>query len=172
MKWHARIALLVLLTGLTACGYHAPGEGSSWRGGAGKTVYVELFANRTVEPYLDTTVTGAVLRQLSRSRLFELVEDREKADLLLSGNVTGFSDESVAYNSRDEITVYRARLTAEAVLVRRSDGAVLWRGTLQRSEDHPSLVDKSLQQEGQSLAGEVAAQRLAEDLMARLLDDF
>jgi hypothetical protein len=63
-------------------------------------------------------------------------------------------------------------MTVKARLLRRSDGTVLWQSVLSRSETYPALVDKSLQQEGESLAARVVARRIAEDLLARLLATF
>lgn len=165
------LALLPLVVP-AACGYHTPGNSDAWPGGAGRTLYVELFGNRTVEPYLDSVVTDEVVRQLSRSRQLELTEERSRADLILSGTVTGFTRQAVAYGEQDKISEYQARLAIEAALTRRSDGTVLWRESLQRSEVYPALDDKSLQLEASTLAGRAAARRLAETLLARLHDAF
>jgi hypothetical protein len=169
-----RLALLggLLLVLLPGCGYHAPTGGDVWVGQEGRTLYVELFANRTVEPYLDNVVTEEVAIQMSRSRLVELTEQRGMADLVLDGSVTGFDSSVGAYDAADNISEYSASMTVKARLLRRSDGTVLWQSVLSRSETYPALVDKSLQQEGESLAARVVARRIAEDLLARLLATF
>ena len=169
-----RLSLLMatLLLVLCGCGYHAPGPGDSWVGHEGRTLYVDLFANRTTEPYLDSVVTEEIAMQLSRSRLVELVEDRQTADLLLDGTVTGFDSNAVAYDADDRISEYAAVMVVQARLVRRGDGAVLWQGNLQRSETYPAAFDKNLRQEGESLAGRIVAKRIAEDLLSRFLADF
>ncbi|NJC89206.1 MAG: hypothetical protein FIB02_11860 [Desulfuromonas sp.] len=165
---------LCLLAGviLAGCGYHAPGAGDKWAGEDGKTLYVELFANRTSEPYLDTILTNEITTQMSRSRLVELTEQRGTADLVLEGTITGFSSSAQAYNRNDNISEYVAQVTATARLLRRGDNTVLWQGNLSRSERYSSRDDKGLQRTGESVAARVAARRLAEDLMARLLEDF
>jgi hypothetical protein len=157
---------------LAGCGYHAPGKGDEWAGTGGRTLIVELFDNRTSEPYLDTILTDEITAQFARPRLVELAERRDVADLLVTGAITSFSSSALAYNPKDNISEYRAELTANAKLLRRSDNAVLWQGTLLRSETYSSRDDKSLQRTGERLAARVAARRLAEDLMARLLEDF
>ena len=161
--------LLVLLSG---CGYHAPASGDAWVGQGGHTLYVELFANRTVEPYLDSVVTEEMAIRLARSRLVELTEQRGMADLVLDGAVTAFDSSVGAYDAADNISEYTASMTVKARLLRSSDGSVLWQAVLSRSETYPALVDKSLQQEGESLAARVVAKRIAEDLLARLLTTF
>ena len=169
-----RLALLcsLMLVLLSGCGYHAPTGEDVWVGQEGRTLYVELFANRTVEPYLDNVVTEEVAIQMSRSRLVELTEQRGMADLVLDGTVTGFDSSVGAYDAADNISEYLASMTVKARLLRRSDGTVLWQSVLSRSETYPALVDKSLQQEGESLAARVVARRIAEDLLARLLATF
>ena len=169
-----RLALLggLLLVLLSGCGYHAPASGDAWVGQGGRTLYVELFANRTVEPYLDSVVTKEMAIRLARSRLVELTEQRGMADLVLDGAVTAFDSSVGAYDAADNISEYTASMTVKARLLRSSDGSVLWQAVLSRSETYPALVDKSLQQEGESLAARVVAKRIAEDLLARLLTTF
>lgn len=161
--------LLVLLSG---CGYHAPASGDAWVGQGGRTLYVELFSNRTVEPYLDSVVTEEMAIRLARSRLVELTEQRGMADLVLDGAVTAFDSSVGAYDAADNISEYTASMTVKARLLRSSDGSVLWQAVLSRSETYPALVDKSLQQEAESGAARVVARRIAEDLLARLLTTF
>jgi glycolate oxidase len=90
----------------------------------------------------------------------------------LGGTITAFSSSNLAYNANDDISEYSASVAATAQLVRRSDGKVLWQGSLSRSETYSAKVDKSQQQAGESLAARTASRRLAEDLVARLLEDF
>jgi TolB-like protein len=168
-KFVLSIVSLLLAAG---CGYHTPTAGDAWVGEEGRLLNVELFANRTVEPYLDTIVTDEVTAQLSRSRLVEVVEDRAAADLLLTGTVTDFASQAAAYDADDRISEYSARLTVSARLVRRSDGTVLWQEEFRRSETYAALLDKGLQQGEESLAARVVARRIAEDLLARLLTAF
>jgi hypothetical protein len=170
----ARRALEWLLIGMlvTGCGYHVPKSGNKWAGEGGRTVCVELFANHTAEPYLDTILTDEVSVQMSRLRLAELTEQCHTADLRLGGIITAFSSSHLAYDANDDIREYRAMMTATTHLVRRSDGKVLWQGTLSRSQAYSARDDKGQQQAGESLAARAASRRLAEDLVARLLEDF
>jgi outer membrane lipopolysaccharide assembly protein LptE/RlpB len=166
------ILLLIVLLFQGGCGYHAPGQGDAWVGREGKTLFIELFANRTAEPYLDNFMTEMVVRQLSRSRYFEITEDRPTADLVLAGTVVGFDSKALAYGSDDRIAEYRASLQVDVRLITPASGDVLWQDALRRSEDYPATIDKNLQLEGRSLAARQAAERLAEDLYVRLLDAF
>lgn len=163
------MAALLLLGG---CGYRVPGPDDAWVGQQGETLFIDLFANRTAELYLDNYLTEMVVRELSRSRLFEITEDRQAADLLLTGTVTDFKDRASAYGSGDRIADYSVELFVTARLARRDSGKVLWQDDLQRSENYPATADKNLQLELRARVAREAAGRLAEDLHARLLDAF
>lgn len=172
MNKFALIICLLVGMSLAGCGYHAPGTEDKWVGEGGRTLRVELFENHTSEPYLDTILADEITAQFARSRLVEMTEQRDAADLLVTGTIMSFSSLALAYNPKDNISEYRAQLTANAKLLRRSDNTVLWQGNLSRSETYSSRDDKSLQRTSESLAARVAARRMAEDFMARLLEDF
>lgn len=172
MKRAARFTMLWFMLLAAGCGYHVPAAGDAWVGQQGRTLCVELFANRTVEPYLDSIVTDEVSTQMARSRLVALVEDPAGADLVLTGTVTGFDSQAAAYDVDDNISEYSAWMTVKARLVRGKDGAVLWQEDFRRSETYAALLDKSQQQGEESLAARILAKRIAEDLLAHLLAGF
>jgi outer membrane lipopolysaccharide assembly protein LptE/RlpB len=169
MKTFLCMAMALLVAG---CGYHVPSADNSWLAQHGRTLCVELFDNRTVEPYLDSAVTDEVSLQVLRSRAVTLVEDCAAADLLLTGAVVDFESQAVAYDADDNVSEYRAFMTVEARLVRRSDGDVLWKERFRRSETYAASLAKSFQVGKESLAGRIVARRIGEDLMANLLAVF
>ena len=170
MRSLAIFTLLVFV--LVGCGYHVPKAGDPWAGQGGQTLHVKLFANQTLEPYADSAVTDEVSAQLSRSRLFELSENHDGADLFLDGAVVAFSSQALAYDTTDRISEYSASMTVRARLVRRSDGVVLWQDEFARSETYSAIGNKSARQDAESLAARVVARRIAEDLVARLQTGF
>jgi len=164
------IPSLVLL--VAACGYHAPGTSDAWVGEDARLMYVALFDNRTSEPYLENYLTDALVAELSRSRLMTLTENRAAAEVVLAGAVESFSSSARAYSSSDTITDYRATMGITVQLVRSDDSTVLWKGSLSRSEDYLATANKNLQLEGERLAAQEVAKRLAEDVRARLTNNF
>ena len=163
----------MLLTLLVAgCGYHVPGTSDSWVGGDARVVYVQLFENITAEPYLDNYMTDALIEELSRTRLFELTENREAAEALIVGTVDSFTSKAVSYSSTDRITDYRATMGITVRLLNYGNDKVLWQEKLARSEDYSAAVNKNLQLEGERLAARQVARRLAEDIRAQLINNF
>lgn len=167
-----RIVSVLLLLLLAGCGYHTPGTSDSWVGGNARVLYVQLFNNRTVEPYLDNYITDAMIAELSRSRLLELTENPALADVRLVGEVTDFTSNARAYGATDQITEYRATMTVGVRLLRKNSSEIIWQQKMQRSEDYLATVNKNLQLEGQKLAARQVSQRLAEDIYSSLLNDF
>lgn len=167
-----RILPIVLLVFLTSCGYHLPESSETWIGGEDRVLYVDLFENATVEPYLENFITDALVEEFSRSRLVELTEKPEAADLKLTGEVTNFKSNAISYSSNDEITDYRATMTVAVRLLRSENQEVLWQKPLSQSEDYQAVVNKNLQLEGERLAARAVSKRLAEDIYAQLLNNF
>ena len=167
-----RIISLLLLLLLVGCGYHSPGNSDNWVGDEARLLYVQLFENRTVEPYLDNYITDAVIAELSRSRLLELTEDSDLAEVRLVGEVKDFDSEARSYSSSDEITAYTATMTVAVRLLRKNSSEIVWQQTMQRTQEYLAENNKNLQLEDQKLAARQVSLRLAEDIHASMLNNF
>jgi len=167
-----RIISVLLLLLLSGCGYHTPGASDTWVGGEARTLYVQLFDNQTIEPYLENYITDALIAELAVSRLFELTENPDKADVRLAGNVKTFTDSAVSYGNSDQITEYSATMAVAVRLLDKNNSDIIWQRSLTRSEDYLATINKNLQLEGQRLAAIRVSQRLAEDIYASMLNSF
>lgn len=167
-----RILTIILCLFVAGCGYHVPGASDTWVGGEARTLYVSLFDNQTSEPYVENYITEALVAELSRSRTFVLTENSKVAEVILKGRIEGFQSKALAYSSSDQITDYRATMRVSLRLVNAQNDKVLWKDSLSRKADYQATVDKSLQLEGTRLAAEEVSKRLAEDIHARLLNNF
>ena len=167
-----RIISVLLLLLLSGCGYHTPGASDTWVGGEARTLYVQLFDNQTIEPYLENYITDALIAELAVSRLFELTENPDKADVRLAGNVKTFTDSAVSYGNSDQITEYSATMAVAVRLLDKNNSDIIWQKSLTRSEDYLATINKNLQLEGQRLAAIRVSQRLAEDIYASMLNSF
>lgn len=167
-----RLISFCLLLCVVSCGYSVPGQGDSWAGRDGRTLKVALFHNQSSEPYLENFLKEEMVKIFSTSRLVELTEDIEAADLVLDGKIVNFEGRVSAYDSNDDVSEYTASMGLSVQLTRRSTGSVYWQGTLRRSEKYSAFSDKNARHEARSLAAKEVSRRLAEDLYARLLADF
>jgi outer membrane lipopolysaccharide assembly protein LptE/RlpB len=167
-----RIISVLLLLLLSGCGYHTPGASDTWVGGEARTLYVQLFDNQTIEPYLENYITDALIAELAVSRLFELTENPDKADVRLVGNVKDFTESATSYGKTDQITEYSATMAIAVRLLDKNSSDIIWQKSLTRSEDYLATINKNLQLEGQRLAAIRVSQRLAEDIYASMLNSF
>jgi outer membrane lipopolysaccharide assembly protein LptE/RlpB len=161
----------LLLLSVAGCGYRYSGGDAGLLAGVG-TLRIDLFDNRTAEPYLENRVTDDVVLWFGRTPGLRLVESGGQADAILSGTVVAYSTDPIAYDSRDRISEYRSLMTVEAQLLSTAAGQVLWKGRVEWSEEYPSEPDKSVQEDNESAAIAVIADRIAQQLHARILDGF
>lgn len=165
------ILLWVLPFFLGGCGYHFSGQENNLPPEI-RSLYIELFANRTTEPFLENLITNQATEEFARSRSLHLTEDLTRSDAVLSGTVSAYSTYPISFGRNDEITEYRSDMTLDAVLYRTSDGKVLWKGNLSWTEEYPSNDDKAAQEDNEDEAIEVIVERLAEELYFRIVDNF
>ncbi|HXG04034.1 MAG TPA: LptE family protein [Candidatus Binatia bacterium] len=114
---------LALLTALlvAGCGY-------AWRGTLPehlRTIAVPPFANRTSEPGAETLVTRAVIEAFTTSGRLQVVPP-ERADALLQGEVTGYEVQSIAFDPRANVRLYRLVITVNLRLFDRLHDRVLF----------------------------------------------
>lgn len=166
-----RIAGILLLLGLCGCGYHLQGRGDTLPGG-GRYVHVRILHNATYEPFLENAVTNALIDRLVRSPGVEVVDNPDRADALLSGSIVRYTNRALSYDGGDDIAEYRARMTVDVALRQADTAQVLWKGRADWTEDYLASEDKTLEDDRETAAIEAMADRLADELYARMMDDF
>ena len=131
-----RISFLILILLIHACGYRLrerpPGFRPEW-----KTIYVEIFKNRTSETVLGVYLSEALRRRFARSGFVELVANPTRADLIIRGEVKRLSIGGISYNVYTETLERRISVTL-AVDMRTRDGGIIWQNrNLSRYENYP-----------------------------------
>jgi len=99
-------AALLLAAAAGGCGY-------SFRGNLPdhlKTVSVPVFRNRTTEAGAESTITSAVVNAFTSNGRLKVVS-LEQADSVLDGEITGYSVQSLTYDSRLNLRSYRLTVT-------------------------------------------------------------
>ncbi|WP_210534592.1 LPS assembly lipoprotein LptE [Thermosulfurimonas marina] len=156
MWWAKALALLLVVS---SCGYHLrgrpPGFSSEW-----KSLYVEIFRNRTSETRAGVLLTEALRERFARSGFLKLASSPKEADLVLSGEVVRLWIGGVSYNRYTETLERRLSVELRAEL-RAPHGKILWRNThLTRYETYPVEGTSEVIDPGR----EIALRKLAEDL--------
>ena len=114
-------AALILPVG---CAYRlGPSNGES----AGtRSVQVNPFQNKTVEPRLIEAVSFALRRQLQQDGTYKL-DTQNEGDIVLSGTIVSYERHSLSFQSRDALTPrdYRLTITAQVTARDRVSGRLL-----------------------------------------------
>ena len=165
--------ILFLLVGfsLCGCGYHFAGETDQLPGGI-RNLYVELFDNQTREAFLENQVTNRVIEKFARTGKIDIVEDPGKADGILSGVISSYGRDAVAYDQGDSIVEYRSRIGCTAELRKAGDRSVLWKGTVFWDQEYSSSDDRGAEEDAEAFAQEAVAKRLADELYSRMTENF
>jgi len=101
-----RIGLVLLTALLGGCGYTIRGNLPAHI----KTVAVPVFVNRTQEPAVENSITGAVVEAFTTNGRLRVVR-REEADSLLEGQIVGYRLEPLAFDARANARQYRLIVT-------------------------------------------------------------
>jgi len=160
------LATLLLAAG---CGYHVSGLGSNLPNDV-HALSIPRFKNATTRPLLEDIVSNDVLLHFARVPGLEVVNSG--ADAVLEGMVSSYSSRPVSYGANDEITEYRSTIGIRATLKRLDNGRILWKGDLSWSEEYPTSLDKTAQGDREDEAIRLASERLASELLDRVLAGF
>ena len=165
--------LLTLLSFLliSGCGYRLSNEALQLPDDT-SILALEMFENRTLEPYLENILTTFVTRRLLLLPDITLIENPEDAEAVVSGRIIMYHVESSAYDGQNIVTQYRATMVVEAEFRRQEDGKIFWRGELIRFQTFPADTDLKRQDDLERIAQDILSTRLAEELSARLTETF
>ncbi len=167
--WQGLLEWCLCLFVLTGCGYHLAGSGRL--PGDVKTVAVQVLTNRTAESGLETTVTNAIIDELTRRRQ-DLVVGVEAADGILSGTIGRLTTATVSRSGT--LTALERKVVVSASFVLKDPtGKTLWQRSAVRAEQAYAVEDsKSATDMNRRLAIGLAAQRLAESFYESFTDTF
>ena len=123
-----RMLAVVLAAMVGGCGYHFGAEGSGLPAQA-KTIYVERFTNRSRFNGLNDQFDRYMKDEIAQHKRLQLVDDRNQADLVLSGEFFYITTLAVATNGVSEPIENTQTLTANAQLTDQHTKQVIWRST-------------------------------------------
>ncbi len=125
MRKAATILGLGATLALCGCAGYQLGPTSGMTAGA-RSVRVDFFENKSDEPRLSTYVNASMRKLIQQDGTYRL-STRGEADVVVSGEITGYSRSPLSYQPGDAITArdYRVFLTARVKAVDSRTGDVL-----------------------------------------------
>jgi len=129
-RWNVRAGLLMVLTALllTGCGYHyAGGEESVARGL--RTVFVDIFTNRTGEAYAENIFRSAFIGRFVQEGRFKLARSRGDADMICRGTVRSLQTSPLSYKATNLSAEDRITVTIDISFEERESGRTIWADT-------------------------------------------
>ena len=148
-----------------------PTLGTSGPPSKGHQVSVEAITNETMRPGIHAMVSAALLRQL-RLQGVGGVTGPGPPDLVLSGSVTTYDNDAIAFDSQDIGKRFRVRMTLLATLVGRNDGKVRLKEAVVGEAFYTAGVGAVGARNAEDEAASVAARDVASKLVARLLEEW
>ncbi len=129
------VASMVLL--LTGCGYYFP----SVYDGPTKTIYMPEWKNRTSKLGIDITLYKSLSRWFQKSQAIVLTKNRDKADLILAGEIVSIDLPSLSWSGSTITTDVKIKLGVRYILKDLKSGKVLWEVPNELwTEDYPSTT--------------------------------
>jgi hypothetical protein len=119
------LAVLLMSLGLWGCaGYHLGSTGGQISGE--KSIQVNPFYNRTLEPRLSDAVTAQLRKELQRDRTFKLAS-QDDGDIVVTGVITRYFRHEMSFVPNDIVTArdYRITMTAQVTARERGTGKLL-----------------------------------------------
>lgn len=166
--------VVLAITGalLGGCGYALVGRAANIPEHV-QSIYFEPLENETRRSEVEQILTREISEELVTRKRFEIVNDRETADAVLSGAVTLFAATPLTFDDEGSATEYQITINARMVFRDRIEDEILWSNdryvyketyTVERAEE--TYFDR------EKLAIEEAAARFARTMVIDLLEGF
>ncbi len=107
------------------CGYRFSPGGEYIDKGI-RTVFVDNFANRTVEAYIENSFRNAFIDQFIIGGRFKLAESREKADAIFRGSIDSLTTSPLSYQRTNIAAEERVTVTMELVFEEQETKKIIW----------------------------------------------
>ncbi len=161
----------VLVTVISACGYHFAGGGSLPAGVS--QVFIPMFENRSSETGVESRFTNDLLFEFTRHRKESIASDRSSADGILNGTIASLFVDNVSMATVSVAVERRVTCVMRLQMVS-PDGRIVWAsGNIVESHAY-SVADgnKTATDQNKSDAIAVVSKKVAETAFNRLTDDF
>jgi len=168
--WSTTMVCLGLLY-LAGCGYQFVGQQHILPGQV-RSLEVPIFQNATTRPFLETILTNHVRSRFARFTGAKLVADSHQAEGRLLGKIVAYEVRATAFDALDNIIEYTATLQVDVTLQQVTNGKALWKSMVSWDGTFLAGIDKNLQEVNQNKAIEEISEKIAGEILYRMLDDF
>jgi hypothetical protein len=132
------------------------------------TIAVPAFKNKSFEPDIQILITNQLIRELQADGRLRIVDNPASADLVLTGDVTGFEAQAISLNTNDNIGQFKITILASASLKEAQTGKTLWEQHGLRGTDFYQTQGGRTREEGL----EEASENLVETIIFRCFDSY
>ncbi len=167
-----KVSLIIILiaTLCGACGYRFAEQG----GFPGDTnrLFVQVLENQTQETGVESTITAALLDELTLRKTHQLTGGNDEADIILSGVVKQVTIRTIAVSEPTVAAERRVTVTVDLKLTK-TDGSTAWAANgLSDFQEYLVNQNTELTDANRRIAIRKLANRIAERVVNRLSDDF
>ena len=123
-----RAGVLMVLTALllAGCGYQMSGGGEEPVAPGLRTVFVDIFTNRTGEAYAENIFRNAFISRFVQEGRFKLARSRGEADAIFRGTILNLQASPLAYKATNISAEDRITVTLELFFEERENGRAIW----------------------------------------------
>jgi outer membrane lipopolysaccharide assembly protein LptE/RlpB len=170
-RFRPPVLILICLVLVSGCGYHFAGKERILPGHI-STITIPIFQNDTAKPFLESNLTNQVRSRFSGFSGVELVDTELPAEGRLLGRITSYKVKASAFDALDNIIEYKITMQVEVVLKQSETGKVLWKNLVVWKGTFPGGIDKNLLEINEQKANLEIENRIASEILYRMLDDF
>lgn len=124
-RWRTSVLMVLTALLLTGCGYHFAGGEESVAPGL-RTVFVDVFTNRTSEAYAENIFRSAFISRFVQEGRFKLAHSRGEADVICRGTILSLQSSPLSYKATNLSAEDRIMVTLEISFEERESGRSIW----------------------------------------------
>jgi len=164
------LALLAALLWLAACGYHISGTGDAPAGI--RSIAIPVFTNTSSEPEIHRDLTRALQRAFVSDGRLNVVR-RERADLVMQGELNHYSQKAASFDSSDVVLEYWVEVGVNVEVIDRASGKPYIKKESHRVKwDYRTTPDLIVTEASRKFALEKAYGELGNRLVSLVLERF
>jgi hypothetical protein len=136
-RWRTGVLMVLTALLLTGCGYYLVGGRGTFAPGV-RTVFVDVFTNRTSDANADSIFRIAFNNQIVQNGHFKLALSTGEADAIFRGTILSLQSSPLSYKATNLSAEDRITVTLEISFEERESGRSIWTdGAFTGTGDYP-----------------------------------